>query len=75
MTHLALGGAALGALAGGLIADRLGFRFLFIGALVAGLVVLLAGGLVDEPNVVVMRAPPSERFAARRRRRPTGRAE
>src|SRR5919199_1825820 len=69
LTHLALGVAAVAVLLGGLIADRLGFPFLFIVALVAGLGALLAGGLVDEPNLVVLRAPPSERPAPRRRRR------
>lgn len=66
--HLALGGAALGALLGGLIADRLGFAFLFIITLVVGLGTLLSGGLVDEPALVIMRPPPSERPAPRRRR-------
>ena len=69
VTHLALGVAAVAALLGGVIADRLGFPFLFIVALIAGLGALLAGGLVDEPNLVVLRAPPSDRPAPRRRRR------
>ena len=69
LTHLALGVAAVAVLLGGVITDRLGFPFLFIVALVAGLGALLAGGLVDEPNLVVLRAPPSDRPAPRRRRR------
>lgn len=61
---------ALGTLAlplGGLILDRAGFSILFIAALVCGLGTLLAGGLIDEPGVFVLRAAPNERPALRRR--------
>lgn len=68
-TQLALAAAALSAPLGGLVVDRFGFPFLFVAALLAGLAGLLAGGLVDEPGAVVLRAPASERLPARRVRR------
>lgn len=52
---------------GGLIIDRLGYSFLFIAALVAGVATLLAGGLVDEPGAIVVRAAPTDRAIMRRR--------
>lgn len=61
---------ALGTLAlplGGLILDRLGFSVLFIAALIIGLGTLLAGGLIDEPGVFVLRPSPNERPVLRRR--------
>ncbi len=61
---------ALGTLAlplGGLIVDRLGYSLLFIAALLIGLGTLLAGGLLDEPGVLVVRAAPDERPVLRRR--------
>ncbi len=68
LTHLVLACAALAAFFGGVIVDRLGYGFLFIAALLAGLVALLAGGLVEEPSAVVLRAPQTERLPQRRRR-------
>lgn len=52
---------------GGLIVDRLGYSFLFIAALVAGVATLLAGGLVDEPGAIVVRAAHTDRAVMRRR--------
>ena len=52
---------------GGLIVDRLGYSFLFIAALVAGVATLLAGGLVDEPGAIVVRAAQTDRAVMRRR--------
>lgn len=62
---LALGTIALPL--GGFVLDRTGFSVLFIAALVCGLGTLLAGGLVDEPGVFVLRAAPNERPVLRRR--------
>jgi MFS family permease len=61
---------ALGTVAfpiGGLLLDRVGYSILFIIALLCGLVTLLAGGLLDEPGVLVLRSAPTERPALRRR--------
>ena len=52
---------------GGLIIDRLGYSFLFIAALVAGVATLLAGGLVDEPGAIIVRTAPTDRAIMRRR--------
>jgi hypothetical protein len=52
---------------GGLIIDRLGYSFLFIAALVAGVATLLAGGLVDEPGAIIVRTAPTDRAVMRRR--------
>jgi MFS family permease len=67
VTGVALAITTLALPLGGLIADRLGFSFLFIAALVLGLGTLLAGGLIDEPGVFVLRPAPNERPVLRRR--------
>jgi hypothetical protein len=67
VTGVALAITTLALPLGGLIADRLGFSFLFIAALVIGLGTLLAGGLIDEPGVFVLRPAPNERPVLRRR--------
>lgn len=70
VTNLALALGALSIIVGGVIVDRFGYAILFIVALIAGLAALLACGLLEEPGLVVMRAPPGERAPLRRRRRP-----
>jgi len=67
VTGIVLALAMLALPLGGLIVDRLGYSFLFIGALLAGMGTLLAGGLIDEPGVLVLRAAPNERPILRRR--------
>ena len=67
VTGIVLALAMLALPLGGLIVDRLGFSFLFIAALLAGMGTLLAGGLIDEPGVLVLRAAPNERPILRRR--------
>ncbi len=67
VTGLSLAVAAIALPLGGLIADRLGFSFLFIIALIVGLGTLLAGGLIDEPGVFVLRHASNERPVLRRR--------
>lgn len=67
ITGIALAAATLALPLGGLIIDRFGFSFLFITALISGLVTLLAGGLIDEPGVFVLRPAPNERPVLRRR--------
>jgi hypothetical protein len=67
VTGLVLALAMLALPLGGLIVDRLGFSFLFIGALLVGMGTLLAGGLIDESGVLVLRAAPNERPLLRRR--------
>ena len=67
MTNVALALATLVLPLGGLIADRLGYSLLFIIALVMGIVALLAGGLIDEPGVIVLRQGPGDRAVLRRR--------
>lgn len=67
VTNIVLALSALALPLGGLIADRLGYSLLFIVALVTGIVTLLAGGLIDEPGVIVLRAAPGDRAVLRRR--------
>jgi uncharacterized membrane protein len=67
VTGIALAVATLALPLGGLILDRLGFSVLFIAALVVGLCTLLAGGLIEEPGVFVLRPAPNERPVLRRR--------
>jgi hypothetical protein len=67
VTGIVLAIAMLALPLGGLIVDRLGYSFLFIAALLAGMGTLLAGGLIDEPGVLVLRAAPNERPILRRR--------
>lgn len=67
VTGIVLAIAMLALPLGGLIVDRLGYSFLFIAALLAGMGTLLAGGLIDEPGVLVLRAAPNERPMLRRR--------
>ena len=67
VTGIVLALAMLALPLGGLIVDRLGFSFLFIAALLVGMGTLLAGGLIDEPGVLVLRAAPNERPMLRRR--------
>lgn len=69
VTSLALAAVAPIALLGGVVIDRLGFPFLFIVALMVGLGGLFAGGLIEEPGAVTLRAPVGERLPQRRRRR------
>jgi hypothetical protein len=66
-TGLILALSAIALPLGGLIVDRLGYSFLFIAALVAGVATLLAGGLVDEPGAIVVRSAPTDRAVMRRR--------
>ena len=66
-TGLILAVSAIALPLGGLIIDRLGYSILFIAALVSGVATLLAGGLVDEPGAIVVRAAPSDRAIMRRR--------
>lgn len=68
VTGIVLAIAMLALPIGGMIVDRLGFSFLFIAALLVGMGTLLAGGLIDEPGVLVLRAAPNERPVLRRRR-------
>lgn len=67
VTGVALAVSTLALPIGGLLTDRFGFSFLFIAALVIGLGTLLAGGLIDEPGVFVLRPAPNERPMLRRR--------
>ena len=67
VTGIALAIGTIALPLGGLILDRAGFSVLFIAALVCGLGTLLAGGLIDEPGVLVLRAAPTERPVLRRR--------
>lgn len=67
VTGLALTIAMLALPLGGLIIERLGYSFLFIVALLIGMGTLLAGGLVDEPRVLILRHAPDERRILRRR--------
>ena len=66
-TGLILAISAVALPIGGLIVDRLGYSILFIAALVAGVATLLAGGLVDEPGAIVVRAAHTDRAVMRRR--------
>lgn len=67
VSHLVAGVAAAAIVVGGLIADRLGFPFLFLAALGAGLAALLLSGLMEEPNLVILRSPPPDHPEPRRR--------
>lgn len=67
VTGIVLALATLALPLGGLIVERLGFSFLFIAALLVGMGTLLAGGLVDEPGMLVLRHAPDERPMLRRR--------
>lgn len=71
LTALVLAATAFTTLLGGLIVERLGYQFLFIAALMTGLLALLASGLVEEPHAFVRRAPQGERPITRRRVRAT----
>lgn len=71
VTALVLAATAFTTLLGGLVVERLGYQFLFIAALMTGLLALLASGLVEEPHAVVRRAPQGERPITRRRVRAT----
>ncbi|MGN6755055.1 MAG: hypothetical protein ACTHMJ_01570 [Thermomicrobiales bacterium] len=68
VTGIALAVATVILPVGGLIADRFGYSFLFIAALVTGVIALLAGGLIDEPTTVIVRAAPTDHLPYRRNR-------
>jgi hypothetical protein len=68
VTSIALAVATVILPIGGLIADRFGYSFLFIAALVTGIIALLAGGLIDEPTTVIVRTAPTDHLPYRRGR-------
>lgn len=66
LSRITHGGTSAVFILGGLIADRLGYPFLFIVALIVGLMALLSSGLVDAPGLIVLRQSPDARHEFRR---------
>lgn len=67
LARLNVGATSAVFILGALLADRLGYPFLFIGALILGLTALLSSGLVAGPDLIVLRPGPAARHELRRR--------
>lgn len=67
LSRLTFGATSAVFILGALLADRLGYPFLFISALILGLAALLSSGLVDGPDLIVLRPGPTARHELRRR--------
>lgn len=71
LARLSSGATSAVFILGALLADRLGYPFLFIGALILGLAALLSSGLVAGPDLIVLRPGPTARHELRRRHHQT----